>query len=251
MHFIKESILSVNIYTYLRSSLYESIVQSFPDFPINSESILLLFKSPSPDVDLNTPVARKIASSKKISADTVAHRIMSTFAWDERFVITDQQLKFTIADGFISFRLSNFYLFEVLKNAASSNIDRDFTTYSNLSSDTYKLLQKLNPLLKHAQRSVPLDTVLETTQFDLLKTADERKLIRLIAVSKADTIYSADAAVYFIRQLTPLLARNLLSTPVFSPDINLTVARVLLLKAAYIQLIELLHRSAMGKGFIY
>jgi arginyl-tRNA synthetase len=237
----KKTIVSLNLYSYLREALRVAVCQSFPDIPASSDSIHLFFKSPSPSADLSTPLALRIASLKKIPAEIVAKRIISCFKWNERFIISDPQNHQTVTAGFISFRTSLSFQYETLKKAASGMLP-PFDIFDNRKhpDKTLQLLHQTTPLLKHTEKILSSDCTFEPAHLRLLSTPEEKKLIRLIAVSQTEELHSPGAAVYFLHELTQTTIRYLNAIPVFSENEQLSFSRVILIRACHNRVINLI-----------
>ena len=69
--------------------------------------------------DLSTAVAMAIAKQIHGNPAGTARDIMSGFVWDDRFVEPDQELTNTITGGFINFRLSRAYLYDILADVTA------------------------------------------------------------------------------------------------------------------------------------
>lgn len=226
--------MSLNLYSYLREALQVAVCQSYPDIPVSSDSIHLFFKSPSPLTDLCTPLALRIASLKKIPAEIVAKRIISFFKWNKKFIISDPQNHQTVTAGFICFRTSPSFQYETLKRAASDMLPTiDTFCNCNIPDKTLQLLHQTTPLLKHSEKILSLNCTFEPAHFKLLNTSEEKKLIRLIAVSQTEELHSPGAAAYFLQELTQTTIRYLNAIPVFSDNMQLTLSRVILIRACH------------------
>jgi len=238
----KKTAVTLNIYSYLRETLRVAVCKSFPDIPVSSDSIPLFFKSPLPSTDLNSPLALRIASLKRMPPEIVAKRIISCFEWNENFVISDPQNNQTVTNGFICFRTSPSFQYEMLKKAATG-IDT-LTSIDSFGSPgfpdkTLQLLHQTTPLLRHSEKILSSDLIFEPDHFGLLCTPEEKKLIRLIAVSQAEELYSPAAAAFFMQELTQTSSRYLNAVPIFRENEQLTFARVVLVAASHRRICEL------------
>lgn len=234
--------MTANLYSYLRSELQAAISSSFPDLSVSAGSIPLFFKSPSLSADLSTPVACRIASLKRLSADAVASQILSFFKWNEKFIISDPDHYQTVTNGFICFRTSLSFQYDALKNAASeSEKTVDAVCNHQFLIEAANLLQQTIPLLRHAEILIPSTGIFKQLHFDLLDMPTEHKLIRLIAVSHAEELYSSGAAAYFLQQLIGSLNSYMAVAPVFSNNELLTFSRVTLIRACHNRIISLLN----------
>lgn len=231
-----------DIYSYLRTALHKALSRVFSSIIINPESISLFFKSPGLQDDLCTPVAFKIASSVNISPVNAAQKIILFFEWDDNFIIPDPLLKHSISSGFICFRTSDSFQYRSLKDAAGSEFI-DFTDPFDNSNFSYirEIGQILIPLLKHTS-SLKYD--IETVNYDLLQTEDERKLLRLVAVSRVNELYSGNASLFFMQKIASVLHRYLHQVSIFTSNSDLTNARLELLKGSYNRLISLHRRTS-------
>lgn len=232
--------MSLHLYSYLRESLRVAVCKSFPDIEVSSCSIPLFFKSPSPLTDLNTPVALRIASLKKLPPELTAKRIISCFEWNEKFIISDPQNHQTVTDGFICFRTSLSFQYETLKEAANDTLPPlDSFCNRKFPVKTFQLLNQITPLLRHSENALSPGVVFELSHFRLLNTPEEKKMIRLIAVSQAKELHSPGAAAYFLQELTQSLSQYLKAVPIFSKNEQLTFARVVLVKASHKRIYDL------------
>lgn len=234
--------MTLNLYSYLKEALREAVGNIFPDVSVSADSIPLLYKSPFSWADLCTSLALRIASLKKMLPETVAKQIISFFKWNERFIISDPQNHQTVTDGFICFRTSLSFQYEALKKAVSG-IDTlssiDSLDSRKFPDKTLQLLHQTTPLLRHSEKALSSDLVFEPAHFKLLCTAEERKLIRLIAVSQTEELHSPGAAAYFLQELTQTSSRYLKAIPIFSGNEQLTFARVVLVKASHKRICDL------------
>lgn len=234
--------MTLNLYSYLKEALREAVGNIFPDVSVSADSIPLLYKSPFSWADLCTPLALRVASLKKMLPETVAKQIISCFKWNERFIISDPQNHQTVTDGFICFRTSLSFQYEALKKAVSG-IDTlssiDSLDSRKFPDKTLQLLHQTTPLLRHSEKALSSDLVFEPAHFKLLCTAEERKLIRLIAVSQTEELHSPGAAAYFLQELTQTSSRYLKAIPIFSGNEQLTFARVVLVKASHKRICDL------------
>lgn len=234
--------MTLNLYSYLKEALREAVGNTFPDVSVSADSIPLLYKSPFSWADLCTSLALRIASLKKMLPETVAKQIISFFKWNERFIISDPQNHQTVTDGFICFRTSLSFQYEALKKAVSG-IDTlssiDSLDSRKFPDKTLQLLHQTTPLLRHSEKALSSDLVFEPAHFKLLCTAEERKLIRLIAVSQTEELHSPGAAAYFLQELTQTSSRYLKAIPIFSGNEQLTFARVVLVKASHKRICDL------------
>lgn len=234
--------MTLNLYSYLKEALREAVGNIFPDVSVSADSIPLLYKSPFSWADLCTSLALRIASLKKMLPETVAKQIISCFKWNERFIISDPQNHQTVTDGFICFRTSLSFQYEALKKAVSG-IDTlssiDSLDSRKFPDKTLQLLHQTTPLLRHSEKALSSDLVFEPAHFKLLCTAEERKLIRLIAVSQTEELHSPGAAAYFLQELTQTSSRYLKAIPIFSGNEQLTFARVVLVKASHKRICDL------------
>lgn len=234
--------MTLNLYSYLKEALREAVGNTFPDVSVSADSIPLLYKSPFSWADLCTPLALRVASLKKMLPETVAKQIISCFKWNERFIISDPQNHQTVTDGFICFRTSLSFQYEALKKAVSG-IDTlssiDSLDSRKFPDKTLQLLHQTTPLLRHSEKALSSDLVFEPAHFKLLCTAEERKLIRLIAVSQTEELHSPGAAAYFLQELTQTSSRYLKAIPIFSGNEQLTFARVVLVKASHKRICDL------------
>lgn len=234
--------MTLNLYSYLKEALREAVGNIFPDVSVSADSIPLLYKSPFSWADLCTPLALRVAYLKKMLPETVAKQIISFFKWNERFIISDPQNHQTVTDGFICFRTSLSFQYEALKKAVSG-IDTlssiDSLDSRKFPDKTLQLLHQTTPLLRHSEKALSSDLVFEPAHFKLLCTAEERKLIRLIAVSQTEELHSPGAAAYFLQELTQTSSRYLKAIPIFSGNEQLTFARVVLVKASHKRICDL------------
>jgi arginyl-tRNA synthetase len=234
--------VTLNLYSYLKEALREAVGNIFPDVSVSADSIPLLYKSPFSWADLCTPLALRVAYLKKMLPETVAKQIISFFKWNERFIISDPQNHQTVTDGFICFRTSLSFQYEALKKAVSG-IDTlssiDSLDSRKFPDKTLQLLHQTTPLLRHSEKALSSDLVFEPAHFKLLCTAEERKLIRLIAVSQTEELHSPGAAAYFLQELTQTSSRYLKAIPIFSGNEQLTFARVVLVKASHKRICDL------------
>lgn len=238
--------MTLHIYSYIRDALHCATQKAFPDIMIKPESIPLFFKSPLSEIDLSSPLALKIASQKKLPSDRIASCIMSFFNWDEWFVIPDPLLNKTIFSGFITFRLSSLFLVNNLNKTAEHNA----SYYGELPCGTDKefepakdILKRIDPLLRHAEKSIPANSIIEIEQANLLCSSEENRLMRLLSVSHEEQIYSSDAAMYFLQHLIYVLDRYINTSPVFTLNNDLTLARVILIRASYNRLVGLIKKT--------
>lgn len=234
--------MTLNLYSYLKEALREAVGNTFPDVSVSADSIPLLYKSPFSWADLCTSLALRIASLKKMVPETVAKQIISCFKWNEKIIISDPQNHQTVTGGFICFRTSLSFQYEALKKAVSG-IDTlssiDSLDSRKFPDKTLQLLHQTTPLLRHSEKALSSDLVFEPAHFKLLCTAEERKLIRLIAVSQTEELHSPGAAAYFLQELTQTSSRYLKAIPIFSGNEQLTFARVVLVKASHKRICDL------------
>lgn len=230
--------LTLNIYSYLRSALQRAIFKNFPDILIKSQFIPLFFKSPYSSADLNTPVALKIASLRKMPVGRVAEQILSSFEWNEKFVTSDPDLSQTVSAGFICFRTSLPFQYNALKSAASDINDYSGSISTNLNN-LYHIFDQTHSLLQYSKKIISSDNIFEPEHFDLLNNPDERQLIRLIAVSKTEELYSSGAAQYFLQRISYILNHYIGTVPVFSSNDQLSFSRVILIRASHNHLTSL------------
>ncbi len=232
--------MSLNLYSYLREGLRVAVCKSFPDMEVSSCSIPLFFKSPSPSADLNTPIALRISSIKKMSPEIAANSIVSCFDWNEKYIISDLQNHETVTEGFICFRTSLSFQYETLKKAAG-NAPQPLETLCNLKlpDKTLELLHQTAPLLRYSETALSSGFIFEPIHFSLLNSSQERKLIRLIAVSQTEELYSSGAAAFFWQELTRLLSCYLNRIPIFNANEELTLSRVTLVRACHNRIVSL------------
>jgi len=221
-----------------------AVCRSFPDIPVSCDSIPLFFKSPLPLTDLNTPLALRIASLKKMPSEMVAKRIISCFQWNEKFIVSDPQNHQTITNGFICFRTSLSFQYETLKKAAI-NTAQPLETFCNLKipDKILKLLHQTTPLLRHSDTTLSKGFIFEPFHFSLLNSSLERKLLRLIAVSQTRELYSSGAAAFFWQELAQFLSSYLDKIPIFNANEQLTLSRVFLVRACHNRIVSLLEYS--------
>lgn len=217
-----------------------AVCKSFPDIPVSCDSIPFFYKSPLPLTDLNTPLALRIASQKKMPPEMVAKRIISCFEWNENFIVSDPQNHQTVTDGFICFRTSLSFRYEALKKNISDTLPLfDSFCDDKVPGKTLELLNQTTPLLRHSEIALSSGIIFEPAHFNLLNTPEENKLIRLIAVSQTEELHSPGAAAYFLQELTQISNRYLNAVPIFSKNEQLTFARVVLVRASHKRVCDL------------
>lgn len=111
-----------SVYEYLIRELYAAVEKSLGAGVCTSCGVTIAIEKPKQKSfgDLSSPFAMMLAKFLKENPVAIAKKIMSQFAWDERFVVPDPDLKSTVTGGFINFRLSNKFLSGILSTAVTA-----------------------------------------------------------------------------------------------------------------------------------
>jgi hypothetical protein len=105
---------------YLTEAILAAIEAKFG--PERARSVEVVIEKPKQKSfgDCSTPVAMSLAKTLRANPASIARDIMSAFSWDERFVETDSGLENSIVGGYINFKLSRPYLYDVLTHIVNN-----------------------------------------------------------------------------------------------------------------------------------
>jgi arginyl-tRNA synthetase len=112
--------MSESVYEYLSRTLADAVKKAFGDEALSGCDIVIEKPKQKSFGDLSTPVAMSLAKSLRMPPAVAAQRLMAGFAWDERFIQPDPDLKSCITGGFVNFRLSSEFLHSVLSSVVRS-----------------------------------------------------------------------------------------------------------------------------------
>ncbi|NLG15936.1 MAG: hypothetical protein GX556_01240 [Fibrobacter sp.] len=218
--------------SYLQNNLQSALNQAFPAlvYRVKPESFYLCRTGTA---DLCTPVALQISSSVAIPAEQAARRIMTHFPWNISFVQPDTQLEQTLQNGFINFRISAQYLHTcLLDNAKVEPL-----------SARHSILEKTNAVIKYAEVKSP--GVINGNP-ELLVEQEEILLLKAIALLDTDSVWNRSSAVLFTNQIAAIFERFYLKHAVFTESIELTYARILLVRAVHNRICSLLNKAGIN-----
>ncbi|MBD3322262.1 MAG: hypothetical protein GF350_14275, partial [Chitinivibrionales bacterium] len=113
-------VMAAAIRTYLSEQLHQACEKAFGADCAPGDDIIIEKPKSKAHGDLSTPLAMGLAKSLHKPPPAIAKEIMAQFQWDERFIVPDPHLHYTVAGGFINFRISKKYLISVLEHIVTS-----------------------------------------------------------------------------------------------------------------------------------
>lgn len=208
---------------YLYPAFRNAVLAAFPE--MSDVPAPLLYKPRYGSNDLSSSVALKIATyNKQSNADSIAETVLNHFEWDEYFL--DKPCKEHLIDkGYINFRFNTRYL---LESVCSPTPVSRVCFPPQFDQKHISVYSKIYDIYLYAERCGFYKQKFDISIAFSYLHALERQLMVELAASDFSEIFSGK--LFFIRQILILTQKYYRSVPVSSPDSELTIFRMFLIK---------------------
>jgi len=188
------------------------------------------------NTDLSSPFIFTLAKKTGIPADSIAKQVMACFYWDEKYVIPDPGLNYTISSGYLNFAISPAYLIEVVKELTSFDSRIEEEQVALFPEYIQRTLKKGILFIRHT----PWPENIQYTNLPaLLSEKIEHSLLVLLAISEPRELHSSDAALFLLRTICSTLENYVKKNAILTNDRYITEARIILFRAVHNRIISL------------